>query len=158
MHLRTCGARFRLVKNGIGLAAAAVLMIGVTAACSSDKAAPPRPGVLPPGTAALTVDGKDVGTTYSVRCESIEWMTRIHTALDRSGVTAMLSNANHLKAEFVRFQDLAGFTGSYERELQGEATVTMTGPTYHITGAALGFNNAKRTLLAAETFAITVSC
>lgn len=158
MHLRTDGVRFRLVKNGIGLGAAAVLMIGITAGCSSDKAAPPRPGVLPPGTAALTVDGKDVGTTYSVRCESVEWMTRIHTALDKSGVTAMLSNANHLKAEFVRFQDLAGFTGSYERELQGEATVTMTGPTYHITGAALGFNNAKRTQLAAETFAITVSC
>jgi hypothetical protein len=146
------------VKNGIGLAAAAVLMIGITVGCSSDKAAPPRPGVLPPGTAALTVNGKDVGTTYSVRCESIAWMTRIHTTLDKSGVTAMLSNANHLKAEFVRFQDLAGFTGSYERELQGEATVTMTGPTYHITGAALGFNNAKRTQLAAETFAITVSC
>lgn len=158
MHLRTCGARFRLVKNGICVAAAAVLMVGITAGCSSDKAAPPRPGVLPPGTAALTVDGKDVGTTYSVRCESIEWMTRIHTTLDKSGVSAMLSNANHLKAEFVRFEDLAGFTGSYERELQGEATVTMTGPTYHITGAALGFNNAKRTLLAAETFAITVSC
>jgi ipoprotein LpqH len=158
MHLRTCGARFRRVKNGIGLAAAAVLMIGITAGCSSDKAAPSRPGVLPPGTAALTVGGKDVGTTYSVRCESIEWMTRIHTGLDKSGVTAMLSNADHLKAEFVRFQDLAGFTGSYERELQGEATVTMTGPTYHITGAALGFNNAKRTQLAAETFAITVSC
>lgn len=158
MHLRTGGARFRPVENGIGRAAAAVLMIGITAGCSSDKAAPPRPGVLPPGTAAFTVDGKDVGTTYSVRCESIEWMTRIHTALDTSGVTAMLSNANHLKAEFVRFQDLAGFTGSYERELQGEATVTMTGPTYHITGAALGFNNAKRTQLAAETFAITVSC
>jgi ipoprotein LpqH len=158
MHLRTRGARFRPVKNGTGLAAAAVLMIGITAGCSSDKAAPPRPGVLPPGTAALTVDGKDVGTTYSVRCESIEWMTKIHTALDKSGVTAMLSNANHLRAEFVRFQDLGGFTGSYERELQGEATVTMTGPTYHITGAALGFNNAKRTQLAAETFAITVSC
>jgi len=158
MHLRTPGARFRRVKNGIGLAAAAMLMIGITAGCSSDKAAPHKPGVLPPGTAALTIDGKDVGTTYSVRCESIEWMTRIHTALDKSGMTAMLSNANHLKAEFVRFQDLGGFTGSYERELQGEATVTMTGPTYHITGAALGFNNAKRTQLAAETFAITVSC
>ena len=138
--------------------AAAVLTIAAVAGCSSDKAAPPRPGVLPPGTAVLSVEGKDVGTTYSVRCESIDWMTRIHTTLDKSGVSAMLSNANHLKAEFVRFEDLAGFTGSYERELQGEATVTMTGPTYHITGAALGFNNAKRTQLAAETFTVTVSC
>ena len=44
--------------------------------------------------------------------------------------------------DFVRLADLNGFTGSYEHALQGEATVTMTGPTYHITGAALGFNKA----------------
>ena len=55
----------------------------------------------------------------------------------------MLSNANKLKAEFVRFQDLDGFTGSYDRELQGEAAVTMTGPTYHITGTALGYNRRR---------------
>ena len=158
MRLRTCGVRFRSVENRICVVAAAVLMVGVAASCSSDKAATPPPGVLPPGTAVLTVDGKDVGTTYTVSCQVIDWMTRIHTSLDASGVSAMVSNANHLKAEFVRFQDLAGFTGSYERELQGEATVTMTGPTYHITGAALGFNNARRTRLTAVTFTIKVSC
>jgi ipoprotein LpqH len=146
------------VDKRVCVAAAAMLVIGVTAGCSSDQAAPARPGVLPPGTAVLTVDGKDVGTTYSVRCESIDWMTRIHTDVQASGVSAMLSNANNLKAEFVRLQDLGGFTGSYERELQGEAAVTMTGPTYHITGAAMGFNHAQPTLLKAETFSIAVSC
>jgi len=135
-----------------------MLLIGVTAGCSSDQAAPARPGVLPPGTAVLTVDGKDVGTTYSVRCESIDWMTRIHTDVQAAGVSAMLSNANKLRAEFVRLQDLGGFTGSYERELQGEAAVTMIGPTYHITGAAQGFNHAQPTRLKSETFSITVSC
>ena len=140
------------------VAAAAMLLIGVTAGCSSDQAAPARPGVLPPGTAVLTVDGKDMGTTYSVRCESIDWMTRIHTDVQASGVSAMVSNANKLKAEFVRLQDLGGFTGSYERELQGEAAVTMTGATYHITGAALGFNHEQPTRLKAETFSIAVSC
>ena len=135
-----------------------MLLTGVIAGCSSDQAAPARPGVLPPGTAVLTVDGKDVGTTYSVRCESIDWMTTIKTKLETSGVSAMLSNANRLKAEFVRFDNLDGFTGSYERELQGEATVTMTGPTYHIAGAALGFNTAKPTELTAETFTVNVSC
>src|SRR5882757_2019268 len=114
-----------------------MLLIGVTAGCSSDQAAPVRPGVLPPGTAVLTVDGKDVGTTYSVRCESIDWMTRIHTDVQASGVSAMVSNAN---------------------ELQGEAAVTMTGPTYHITGAAMGFNHEQPTRLKAETFSIAVSC
>jgi hypothetical protein len=146
------------VEKGVCVAAAAMLLIGVTAGCSSDQAAPARPGVLPPGTAVLSVDGKDVGTTYSVRCESIDWMTRIHTDLHASGVSAMVSNANKLKAEFVRFQDLDGFTGSYEHALQGEAAVTMTGPTYHISGAAMGFNKSEPTLLKAETFSIKVSC
>jgi ipoprotein LpqH len=146
------------VDKRVCVAAAAMLLTGVTAGCSSDQAAPARPGVLPPGTAVLTVDGKDVGTTYSVRCESIGWMTRIHTDLHASGVSAMLSNANKLKAEFVRLQDLDGFTGSYEHALQGEAAVTMTGPTYHITGAALGFNKSEPTRLKAETFSIKVSC
>lgn len=140
------------------VAAAATLLIGVTAGCSSDRAAPARPGVLPPGTAVLSVDGKDVGKTYSVRCESIDWMTRIHTDLHASGVSAMVSNADKLKAEFVRLQDLDGFTGSYEHALQGEAAVTMTGATYHITGAALGFNRSEPTRLKAETFSIEVSC
>jgi ipoprotein LpqH len=142
------------VNKGVCTVAAAVLVIS---GCS-DRAATPAPGVLPPGTAVLNVDGKDVGKTYSVRCESIDWMTRIHTDLHASGVSAMLSNANKLKAEFVRLQDLDGFTGSYEHALQGEATVTMTGPTYHITGAALGFNNSEPTRLKAETFSIKVSC
>jgi lipoprotein LpqH len=135
-----------------------MLLIGVTAGCSSDQAAPARPGVLPPGTAVLSIDGKDVGKTYSVRCESIDWMTRIHTDLHAAGVSAMLSNADKLKAEFVRLENLDGFTGSYEHALQGEAAVTMTGPTYHITGAALGFNKSEPTRLKAETFSIKVSC
>ena len=99
-----------------------------------------------------------MGKTYSVRCESIDWMTRIHTDLHAAGVSAMVSNANKLKADFVRLQDLDGFTGSYEHALQGEAAVTMTGATYHITGAALGFNKSEPTRLKAETFSIKVSC
>jgi hypothetical protein len=142
------------VNKGVCTVAAAVLMIS---GCS-DKAATPPPGVLPPGTAVLSIDGKDVGKTYSVRCESIDWMTRIHTDLHLSKVSAMLSNADKLKAEFVRFHDVDGFTGSYEHALQGEASVTMTGRTYQITGAALGFNDAQPTRLQAETFTIKVSC
>jgi ipoprotein LpqH len=106
----------------------------------------------------LSVDGKDVGKTYSVQCQTIDWMTRIHTGLDASGANAMVSNANKLNAEFVRLRDLDGFTGSYEQERQGEAKVTMTDATYHITGAALGFNKSEPTRLKAETFTISVSC
>ena len=143
------------MKTGVCIAAATFLLV---AGCSSEKAAGARPGVLPPGTAVLTVEGKNVGTTYSVRCESIGWTTRIRTDLRSSGINAMVSKADRLTADFVRLQDLDGFTGSYERGLQGEAAVTMTGPTYHITGAALGFNQAQPTRLKAETFTVTVSC
>ena len=142
------------MKKGVCTVAAATLMI---AGCA-DKAATPPPGVLPPGTAVLSIDGKDVGKTYSVRCQTIDWMTRIHTGIDKSGAHAMVSNAGKLEAEFVRLDDLDGFTGSYEHELQGEAKVTMTGATYHITGAALGFNKTEPTRLKAETFTIKVSC
>jgi lipoprotein LpqH len=143
------------VKKGVCTVAAVTLMI---AAGCADKAATPPPGVLPPGTAALSIDGKDVGKTYSVRCQTIDWMTRIHTGIDKSGAHAMVSNAGKLEAEFVRLHDLDGFTGSYEHELQGEAKVTMIDATYHITGAALGFNKAEPTRLKAETFTIRVSC
>jgi lipoprotein LpqH len=142
------------VKKGVCTVAAATLMI---AGCA-DKAATPPPGVLPPGTAVLSIDGKDVGKTYSVRCQTIDWMTRIHTGIDTSVAHAMVSNAGKLEAEFVRLHDLDGFTGSYEHELQGEAKVTMTGATYHITGAALGFNKSEPSRLKAETFTIKVSC
>jgi ipoprotein LpqH len=142
------------VKKGVCTVAAATLMI---AGCA-DKAATPPPGVLPPGTAVLSIDGKDVGKTYSVRCQTIDWMTRIHTGIDTSGAHAMVSNAGNLEAEFVRLHDLDGFTGSYEHELQGEAKVTMTGATYQIAGAALGFNKSEPTRLKAETFTIKVSC
>lgn len=133
-------------------------LIASTVAGCSDNTATPQPGVLPPGTAVLSIDGKDVGKTYSVRCETIDWMTKIHTGIDSSGVNAMVSNADTLTAEFVRLHDLDGFTGSYEQQLQGEASVTMTGPTYHITGAALGFNKSEPIRLRAETFTIKVSC
>ncbi len=142
------------MHKGACTVVAATLMIS---GCSHQAAAPPH-GALAPGTAVLSIDGHDVGTTYSVRCESIDWMTRIDSDVHASNVSAMLSNAGKLKAEFVRLQDVDGFTGSYEHALQGEASVTMTGSTYRIVGAALGFNNAQPTRLKAETFTVKVSC
>ncbi len=134
--------------------AAALLVSG----CASGQAAVPGSGVLAPGTARVAVDGRQVGTTYSVRCQPIEWTTQIHAELPGADVDAMLSNPDKPTAEFVRLHDVGGFTGSYERALQGEASVTMTGATYQITGAALGFNKAQPTRLKAETFTITASC
>lgn len=140
------------MEKGVCAVAAAVLILS---GCAPGRAAAPGSGALPPGTAKLTVDGKELGTTYSVRCESIDWMTRINVDLHDAGVSTMLSRAEKLTTEFVRFHDVDGFTGSYEHGRQGEASVTMAGPTYQITGTAMGFNKDRPS---AETFTLTVSC
>jgi ipoprotein LpqH len=140
------------VEKGVCAVAAAVLILS---GCAPGRAAAPASGALPPGTAKLAVDGKQIGNTYSVRCESIDWMTRIDVDLHDAGVSAMLSRAEKLTTEFVRLHDVDGFTGSYERSRQGEASVTMSGPTYQIAGTAMGFNKDRPR---AETFTLTVSC
>jgi ipoprotein LpqH len=93
-----------------------------------------------------------------VQCESIDWLRTIKTGDEASGVTVMLSDAKKLVAEFVGFRNVDGFTGSYDRHLQGEAAVAMTGPTYRIAGTAVGYTNAKPTERTTEAFEVRVSC
>ena len=85
-------------------------------------------------------------------------MRTIKSGDEASGVTVMLSNAKKMVAEFVRFRNFEGFTGSYDRHLQGEAAVAMTGPTYRIAGTAVGFASAKATERTTEPFELRVSC
>ena len=94
----------------------------------------------------------------AVQCESIEWKRTIKTGDEALGVTVMLSKAKKLVAQFVRFRDFDGFTGSYDRHLQGEAAVAMTGPSYRIAGTAVGYTNAKPTKRTTESFELRVSC
>ena len=132
-------------------------MIG-GAGCSSHAAIKPAPGTLPGGTAALRVNGNTARVTDAVQCESIDWWRTIKTGDEASGVTVMLSNANKLVTEFVRFRNVDGFTGSYDHHLHGEAAVAMTGPTYRIAGTAVGYTNAKPTERTTEAFELRVSC
>ena len=135
----------------------AVVMIG-GAGCSSHAANKSAPGTLPAGTAELSVNGATPQVTNAVQCESIEWMRTISTGDADAGVTVMLSNSQKLVAEFVRFRNFDGFTGSYDRHLQGEAAVAMTGPTYRIAGTAVGFAGAKATERTTRPFELRVSC
>jgi ipoprotein LpqH len=139
------------------VAAMAVVLIG-SAGCSSHPATKAAPGTLPAGTAELSVNGAAPQATSRVQCESIEWMRTITTDREGSGVSAMLSNAKKLVAEFVRFHDFDGFTGSYDRHLQGEAAVAMTGSTYRIAGTAVGYADANPTKRTTAPFELRVSC
>jgi ipoprotein LpqH len=143
-------------SRSLVVAVAVVLIGGV--GCSSHQAIKSAPGTLPAGTAELSVNGGTARVTHSVHCEAIEWMRTIRTGDEDTGVSVMLSNAKKPVAEFVRFRNFDGFTGSYDRNLQGDAAVVMTGPTYRITGTAVGFAGAKATERTTEPFELRVSC
>jgi ipoprotein LpqH len=144
--------------NGRSLVVAvAVVLIGGVG-CSSHPAIKATPGTLPAGTAELSVNGASTRVTHSVQCEAIDWLRTIKTGDDDAGVTVMLSNAQKLVAEFVRFRNFDGFTGSYDRRLQGEAAVAMTGSTYRIAGTAVGFGSAKPAERTTAPFELRVSC
>lgn len=141
------------------IAVAAVFVVGAMAGCSSGPPpAKPQPGTLAAGTAQVTINGEDTGTTESVQCVPAGTLTTINTGDDASGVTAMVSNKAGLVAEIVSINNLGGFTGSYNAGLGGTAKVTMTGPTYEISGTADGFDTDNPSFRAGGTFAIKVSC
>jgi len=145
------------VKNRVALIAAAALIIGGGAACSSPSAKR-APGTLPPGTAQLTVDGKELPPTRAVECAPPEeYLTTITAGNDASGVTVMVSNKGKLAAEFVRIRNLNGFTGDYNRHLGGDATVALTESTYHIAGTAFGYG-PKSPVPTTQPFTIEVAC
>jgi hypothetical protein len=142
----------------IVLTVAALAALGVVAGCSSAPPVKPEPGTLVVGTAAVTVNDVDAGSTDAVACTTAGALTTITTGDTDSGVTALVSNKGELTAESVSIRNLGGFTGSYNAGLGGEATVTMTGRTYAITGSAQGFAIDKPSFRADGTFAIKVAC
>lgn len=144
----------------IGALALIAAAVAACAACSSDPAAEPLPdGVLAAGTAQVTVDGRDGGTTHEVQCESMGFQTSITTGNDTSGATALVSGGDDLTAESVGIRDLAGFTGNYNTGLgEAPAEVTMAGPTFVITGTATGFRTDAASFTTDGKFTIRVSC
>jgi lipoprotein LpqH len=139
--------------------AVAATAVTAIAGCSSEPPDyQPPPGALAAGTAQVTINGQDIGTTDAVQCSSTGPLTTITTGDQASGVTAMVSNRDQLAAESVAINNLGGFTGSYNAGLGGTAEVSMTGRTYDITGTADGFDTAKPSFRSSGTFAIKVSC
>jgi hypothetical protein len=133
-------------------------MLALAGCASPPPEYQPPPGALVAGTAQVTVNGQDAGTTEAVRCNATGSITSITTGDQTSGVTAMISNASGLTAQSVGIHDLGGFTGSYNAGLGDKAKVTMTGRTYDIAGTADGFHTANPSFRVPGTFAIKVSC
>lgn len=139
--------------------AALTAVAAMSAACSSSPQPAAPPGTLSPGTAQITIDGRDVGITHAVSCSPAGFLTTITTGDDASGISAMVSNEDELTAESVSFRNVGGFTGSYNAGLgEPTATVRMTGRTYDISGTAQGFRTDNASFSAQSRFTVKVAC
>ena len=130
------------------------------AGCSSSPPPEYQPpeGALIPGTAQVTVNGQDAGTSYAVNCMTVGSLTMISTGGDQSGVYTMVSNAGDLDVRLLRLTDLGGFTGSYNQGLDGTASVRMTDRTYDIDGTAVGFDLDDPSFRSTSDFRVKVAC
>ncbi len=136
------------------LAAAATL-----AGCSSAPEPEPLPaGTLVPGTAQVTVNDNDLGLFHSVRCDPAGSLLTISIGNAEQGSTALVSSVGELAAKSVAIHDLAGFTGSFNEGLGGDAQVALTGSTYTITGTAEGFDTERPSFRSTGTFTIKAAC
>lgn len=139
--------------------AALSAVAAMSAACSSAPQQPLPPGALTPGTAQITINGRDAGTTHAVSCSPAGFLTTITTGDGASGISALVSNEDELTAESVNFRDVGGFTGSYNAGLgEPAATVSMTGRTYDIAGTARGFRTDNASFSAQSRFTVKVAC
>ncbi|KWX68996.1 lipoprotein LpqH [Mycobacterium sp. NAZ190054] len=138
---------------------ATALAAPVLAGCSSPSPEyQPPPGALVAGTAQVTINGQDAGTTDSVQCDPAGSLMMMRTGDGTSGVTATVSSEDELIVREVGIRDLGGFTGSYNQGLGGDATVTMTGRTYDIQGTADGFETDSPSFRTTGEFRIKIAC
>lgn len=140
------------------LLAGAATALALAGCASGPPEYQPGPGMLVAGTAQVTVNGQNAGTTDAVQCDSTGTLTTITTGDEASGVIAMVSNKDQLTAESVAIRDLGGFTGSYNAGFSDTAKVTMAGRTYDISGTADGFDTDSPSFRKSGTFSIKVSC
>ncbi len=146
------------MKSAVRVAAVgmAAMVIGMAVGCSSGSVKP-KPGVLSPGTAQFTIDGKYAGTTDAVHCAAVESLTTIKTGDEAAGATVMVSDKGKPTVEFVRIRNLNGFSGDYNLNLEGSATVALTDSTYDISGTVLGYSPTSIAPTTAP-FTIKVAC
>lgn len=146
------------IKRVAVVAAVSMVLAGGGVACSPRRATTRLgTGVLAPGAVKLAIDGHNLAAPEKVRCTSDEWLTTITIGDDASGATMTVSKTGQLTVESVLIRALGGFTGNYNRGLDGHADVTMIEATYDITGVAQGYT-ATSFERAMWPFAIKVAC
>lgn len=148
------------MNNWSVVSAAAATAAACLSGCS---ATPPSPaqasGGLPPNTARVIVDGKDLGIT-DVICTQVGWMWTITTGDEGSASTAVIeTGGGPMVARSVRFRQVDGFSGSYWDGNHGNAKASIVADNWTITGDVEGFNiDGQGIDHATRQFTISANC
>ena len=143
----------------VAVAGAVAVAVGVVGCSSSSPSEPKQPpGSLPPGTAQVQIDGKDAGRTIHVKCGQVVWSMFIDIGDKKSGAQVAFNTDRSFTATSVQITDMAGFTGSFQEGIQGDAKVSTLGSTYKITGTAAGFTQDAPDKNVTKPFQILANC
>lgn len=147
------------VKERLAVIVCATVAIAALSACSKGPVEPPlKPGELAVGTASVTVNGQDAGTTTAVACVRDGNLTTITTGDSKAGTTTVVDNGHGLAAKSVSIRNIGGFTGSYWQGLDGSAEIRPIGSTFDVKGEAFGFTSDRPSARTSGTFRINVAC
>ncbi len=143
------------VRNRIASTAAAALVVGGIAACSSEP-----PQANHPSQASITINGNTLASKQRVTCVQQQWYWTINIGDQKvSGATVSLDGSgDKLVAKSVHILNLGGFTGMYSVGDGGDADVNFSADTFTITGTAEGFNTDKPGERAKASFKIAATC
>src|ERR1700739_3297698 len=131
-------------------AAAGALAVAPRGSCTA------RPQTPLSGTASVTVNGNDAKFQI-VKCTQVEWYRTIDIGGDFSGAKVVVDERGApAKAEPVNIRTSDGFTGMYSQGDGGDASLSLSGDKYTITGTAHGYKVDKPGEPADATFKITV--
>jgi ipoprotein LpqH len=133
-------------------AVAAALTVAVVGACT------PRPQTPLAGTASVTVNSNE-SKFQIVKCTQVEWYRTIDIGGNFAGATvAVDERAEPVTVKSVHIRNLGGFTGMYSQGDGGEASTSLSGGKFTITGTASGYNVDKPNEPTTATFKILVTC
>jgi len=106
----------------------------------------------------VTVNGNDTKFQL-VNCTLVQWIRTVNIGSDFAGAKVVVDQRKEpITAESVRIQNLGGFTGMYSQGDGGDASMSMSGDRFAITGTANGYEVDKPGEPASATFKIIAEC
>lgn len=136
-------------KPALAAVAAAMLLVS---GCSSGYAA------LGTRTAAVSLNGNDIGERPAIECEQNRWNWYIETVEESPGFVVQMQTGDSVIARGVQIENLGGFTGSYWDGTVGSADAEVTDRTFRVTGTAKGYYQRDSSETTTAEFVIRTDC